>query len=86
MLNSCVLHRHTGPASGITLWIGIGYHSRTSLVRISDYNFSCHTRSTLERVEAAWSAVSQEHMQSLFESMLRRVAAVISNNDGYSGY
>ncbi|GFX20808.1 transposable element Tcb1 transposase [Trichonephila clavipes] len=38
-----------------------------------------------QRVEAAWSAVSQEHIQSLFESMPRRVAAVISNNGGYSG-
>ncbi|GFY29880.1 transposable element Tcb1 transposase [Trichonephila clavipes] len=28
-----------------------------------------------ERVEAAWSAVSQEHIQSLFESIPRRVAA-----------
>ncbi|GFX48919.1 transposable element Tcb1 transposase [Trichonephila clavipes] len=39
-----------------------------------------------QRVEAAWSAVPQEHIQSLFESMPRRVAAVISNNGGYSGY
>ncbi|GFU34172.1 transposable element Tcb1 transposase [Trichonephila clavipes] len=39
----------------------------------------------LQRVEAAWSAVPQEHIQSLFESMPRRVAAVISNNGGYSG-
>ncbi|GFV53020.1 transposable element Tcb1 transposase [Trichonephila clavipes] len=39
-----------------------------------------------QRVEAAWSAVPQEHTQSLFESMPRRVAAVISNNGGYSGY
>ncbi|GFY01817.1 transposable element Tcb1 transposase [Trichonephila clavipes] len=38
-----------------------------------------------QRVEAAWSAVPQEHIQSLFESMPRRVAAVISNNGGYSG-
>ncbi|GFW74679.1 HTH_Tnp_Tc3_2 domain-containing protein [Trichonephila clavipes] len=38
------------------------------------------------RVEAAWFAVPQEHIQSLFESMLRRVVAVISNNGGYSGY
>ncbi|GFS81304.1 transposable element Tcb1 transposase [Trichonephila clavipes] len=35
-----------------------------------------------QRVEAAWSAVPQEHIQSLFESMSRCVAAVISN----SGY
>ncbi|GFX26759.1 transposable element Tc1 transposase [Trichonephila clavipes] len=39
-----------------------------------------------QRGEAAWSAVPQEHIQSLFESMPRRVAAVISNNGGYSGY
>ncbi|GFU97869.1 transposable element Tcb1 transposase [Trichonephila clavipes] len=39
-----------------------------------------------QRVEAAWSAVLQEHIQSLFESMPRRVAAVISNNGDYSGY
>ncbi|GFX02491.1 transposable element Tcb1 transposase [Trichonephila clavipes] len=37
-----------------------------------------------QRVEAAWSAVPQEHIQSLIESMQRRVAAVISNNGGYS--
>ncbi|GFX43704.1 transposable element Tcb1 transposase [Trichonephila clavipes] len=28
-----------------------------------------------QRVDAAWSAVPQEHIQSLFESMPRRVAA-----------
>ncbi|GFY03723.1 transposable element Tcb1 transposase [Trichonephila clavipes] len=39
-----------------------------------------------QRVEAAWSAVSQEHVQSLFKSMPRSVAAIISNNGGYSGY
>ncbi|GFU27384.1 transposable element Tcb1 transposase [Trichonephila clavipes] len=39
-----------------------------------------------QRVEAAWSVVHQEHIQSLFESMRRRVAAEISNNGGYSGY
>ncbi|GFV68061.1 transposable element Tcb1 transposase [Trichonephila clavipes] len=34
MLNSCVMHRHTGPAPGIMIWRGIGYHSCTPLVRI----------------------------------------------------
>ncbi|GFT42112.1 transposable element Tcb1 transposase [Trichonephila clavipes] len=33
MLNSCVMHHHTGPAPGIMIWGGIGYHSRTPLVR-----------------------------------------------------
>ncbi|GFX36089.1 transposable element Tcb1 transposase [Trichonephila clavipes] len=35
MLNSCVMHRHTGPAPGIMVWGGIGYYSRTPLVRIA---------------------------------------------------
>ncbi|GFV68189.1 transposable element Tcb1 transposase [Trichonephila clavipes] len=35
MLNSCVLHHHTSPALGIMVWGGIGYHFRTSLVRIA---------------------------------------------------
>ncbi|GFW03572.1 transposable element Tcb1 transposase [Trichonephila clavipes] len=35
MLNSCVMHRHTGLTPGIRVWGGIGYHSRTPLVRIT---------------------------------------------------
>ncbi|GFU01414.1 transposable element Tcb1 transposase [Trichonephila clavipes] len=165
MLNSCVMHRHTGPEPGIMVWGGIGYHSRTPLVRIAgtlnsqryisevlepvvlpylqglataifqEDNARPHvtrivqrffvnhkiellpwtarspnlslienmwsmvaqrltqikppaatTDQLWQRVEAALSAVPQEHIQSLFESMPRRVAAVISNNGGYSGY
>ncbi|GFW25145.1 transposable element Tcb1 transposase [Trichonephila clavipes] len=36
MLNSFIMHRHTGPAPGIMVWGGIEYHSRTPLVRIAD--------------------------------------------------
>ncbi|GFV54828.1 transposable element Tcb1 transposase [Trichonephila clavipes] len=39
-----------------------------------------------QRVESAWSAVPQERIQSLFESIPRRVTAVISNNGRYFGY
>ncbi|GFV98727.1 transposable element Tcb1 transposase [Trichonephila clavipes] len=35
-LNSCVMHHHTGPATGIMVWGGIGYLSRALLVRIAD--------------------------------------------------
>ncbi|GFT98300.1 transposable element Tcb1 transposase [Trichonephila clavipes] len=35
MLRSCVLHRNTGPVPGIMVWGGIGYHSRTPLLRIA---------------------------------------------------
>ncbi|GFS60353.1 transposable element Tcb1 transposase [Trichonephila clavipes] len=34
MLNSCVMHQHTGTASGIMVWGGNGYHPLTPLVRI----------------------------------------------------
>ncbi|GFU51221.1 transposable element Tcb1 transposase [Trichonephila clavipes] len=34
MLNSCVMHRHSGSAPGIMVWVGIGYHSRIPLERI----------------------------------------------------
>ncbi|GFU27495.1 transposable element Tcb1 transposase [Trichonephila clavipes] len=165
MLNSCVIHRPTGPEPGIMVWGGIGYHSCTPLVHIAGTlnnqpyisevsepvvlpylqglattifqqdNVRPHVARIVEMffvnhqivllpwparspdlspienmwsmvaqrlihitppaaipvkllkcVEAAWSAVPQEHIQSLFESMPRRVAAVISNNGGYSGY
>ncbi|GFS69160.1 transposable element Tcb1 transposase [Trichonephila clavipes] len=126
MPNSCFMHRHTGSAPGIMVWGGIGYHSRTPLVRIAGTLNSQRYISKIEllpwparspdlspieniwsmvaqrltqitpssatpdqlwqRVEAAWSAVPQEHIQSLFESMPRRVAVVISNNGGNSDY
>ncbi|GFT28505.1 transposable element Tcb1 transposase [Trichonephila clavipes] len=165
MLNSCVMHRHTGPALDIMAWGGIGYHSSTPPVRIAGTlnsqryihevlevvvllylqglatavfqleNARPHEARVIQRffvklqiellpwparspdlssienmwtmvaqrltqikppdttpdklwqlVEAAWSAVSQEHIQSLFEPMPRRVAVVISNNGVYSGY
>ncbi|GFV21265.1 transposable element Tcb1 transposase [Trichonephila clavipes] len=164
MLNSCLMHHHTGPAPGIMVWGGIGYHSRTPLVRIvgtlNSQHYICdmlepvvlpylqglataifqqdnvrpHGARIVQRffvnqiellprlarspdlsplesmgsvvaqrlaqitppaatpnqlwqlLEAAWSSVPQEHIQSLFESIPRRVAAVISNNGDYSGY
>ncbi|GFV31481.1 transposable element Tcb1 transposase [Trichonephila clavipes] len=165
MLNSCVTHHHTGPAPSITVWSGIGYHSRFPLVRISGtLNSQRYISEVLEpvvlpylqglttaifqqnnarphvvcifqrlfvkhqiellpcpahspdlspienvwskvaqrltqiaspaatpeqlwqRLEAAWSAVLQEHIQSFFETIPVHVEAVISNNGGYSGY
>ncbi|GFW45345.1 transposable element Tc1 transposase [Trichonephila clavipes] len=122
MLNSCVMHRHTGPAPGI-MTIFQQENVRPLMARIVQRFFVNHQIELLpwparspdlspienmwsmvpqrltqitplaatldqpwQRVEAAWSAVPQEHIQSIFESMPRRVAAVISNNDGYSGY
>ncbi|GFV06406.1 transposable element Tcb1 transposase [Trichonephila clavipes] len=51
MLNSCIMHRHTGPALGIMVWGGIGYHSRTLLVRIAGtLNSQRYTSEVLEPV------------------------------------
>ncbi|GFX82361.1 transposable element Tcb1 transposase [Trichonephila clavipes] len=41
MLNSCIMHHHIGHAPGIMLWGGIGYPSRTPLVRIAG-TLNCH--------------------------------------------
>ncbi|GFX09830.1 transposable element Tcb1 transposase [Trichonephila clavipes] len=126
MLNSCIMHRHTGPAPCImSLATAIFQqdNARPQVARIVQIFFVNHEIELLpcrahspdfspienmwsmvaqrliqitppavtsdqlwQRVEAAWSALPQEHIQSLFESMTRRVAAVISNNGGYSGY
>ncbi|GFV00478.1 hypothetical protein TNCV_3644561 [Trichonephila clavipes] len=40
----------------------------------------------LARDTAAWTAVPHPYIQSLFDSMSRRVAAVIDNNGSYTNY
>ncbi|GFV76651.1 HTH_Tnp_Tc3_2 domain-containing protein [Trichonephila clavipes] len=49
-----------------------------------DYTPSCHTRSFFQCVEAAWSDVPQELIQSLFESMSRRANRRIARHIGRS--
>ncbi|GFV55335.1 transposable element Tcb1 transposase [Trichonephila clavipes] len=90
MLNRCVMHRYNAPASGIMVFGGIGYHSPTTLVRIAEFDPHYTPAATpdqlWQRVKAAWSAVPPKHIQSPFELIPRRVAAVNSKNVGYSGY
>ncbi|GFU88824.1 transposable element Tcb1 transposase [Trichonephila clavipes] len=98
MFNSCVMHHHAGPAPGIMIellpWLArcpdlSPVENMWSMVvqQLTNITPPAATPDQLwQRVEAAWSAVPQEHIQSLFESMPRRVAAVIFNNSGYSGY
>ncbi|GFS52869.1 transposable element Tcb1 transposase [Trichonephila clavipes] len=134
MLNSCAMHRHTGPAPAPRCWSQMSFltlaatifqqdNARPHVARIVQRFFVHHQIELLpwlarspdlspienmwsmvaqrltqitppaatpdqlwQRVEAAWSAVPQEHIQSLYESLPRRVAAVISNNGGYSDY
>ncbi|GFX86845.1 transposable element Tcb1 transposase [Trichonephila clavipes] len=142
MLNSCVMHHHTGTAQGIMVWGGIGYHSRTPLVRIAgtlnsqrymylvlepvvlpylqglataifqqdnarlyvarivQRFFVNHQiellpwparSSDLSPIGNMWSMVAQRLTQitppaATPDELWQRVAAVISNNSGYSGY
>ncbi|GFX50658.1 transposable element Tcb1 transposase [Trichonephila clavipes] len=45
------MHRHTGPPPGIMVWGGIGYHSRTPVVRIGGtLNSQCYISEVLEPV------------------------------------
>ncbi|GFX42500.1 transposable element Tcb1 transposase [Trichonephila clavipes] len=96
MLNRCVMHHRTGPVPEIELltWPARSpdlspIENMWSMVaqRLTQIAPPAATSDQLwQCVEAAWSAVPQEHIQSLFESITRHVAAVISNNGGYSGY
>ncbi|GFV53446.1 transposable element Tcb1 transposase [Trichonephila clavipes] len=98
VLKSFVMHHHTGPAPGIMIEL-LSWPARSpdlspienmrSMVaqRLTQITPPAATRDKLwQRVEATWSDVPQEHFQSLFESMPKRVAAVICNNGGYSDY
>ncbi|GFV25069.1 transposable element Tcb1 transposase [Trichonephila clavipes] len=93
-----MMHHHPGPAQGIMIEL-LPWPARFrdlspieniwSMVaqRLTQITLPAATPDQLwQRVEAAWSAVPHEPIQSLFESMPRRVAAGISNNGGYSGY
>ncbi|GFW80377.1 transposable element Tcb1 transposase [Trichonephila clavipes] len=98
MLNSCVMHLHTGPAPVIMIEL-LPWLSRSPDLSLIENMWSMVAQRLTQirspaappdqlwqRVEAAWSSVPQEHIQSLFESMPRRVTAVIVNNGGYSVY
>ncbi|GFT40340.1 transposable element Tcb1 transposase [Trichonephila clavipes] len=52
MLNSYVVHRYTGPAPGIMVWGGIGYHSHNPLVRIvGTLNSQRYISEVLEQID-----------------------------------
>ncbi|GFX74441.1 transposable element Tcb1 transposase [Trichonephila clavipes] len=77
-------HHHTGPAPGIMIellpWPSLSrlFADRTHVVHgcstiDPDYTPAATPDELWQRVEAAWSAVPQEHNQNLFESMPRAV-------------
>ncbi|GFX61010.1 transposable element Tcb1 transposase [Trichonephila clavipes] len=92
MLNSGVVHRHTAPTPSIMIeflpWPARSpdlspIKSTWSMIdqRLNQITPPVATPDQLwQRVAADCCAVSQNPIQSLFESMQRRVVAVISNN------
>ncbi|GFX56132.1 transposable element Tcb1 transposase [Trichonephila clavipes] len=58
---SCVMYYHTGPAPGIMVWGGIGYHSHTPLVRITGtLNIQRYISEVLEPVVGLATAIFQQ--------------------------
>ncbi|GFU96989.1 transposable element Tcb1 transposase [Trichonephila clavipes] len=66
MLNSCVMHHHTGPAPRIMVWGGIGYHSHTHLVPIaSNLNSQRYISEMLEPVVLTFRAWPQPYFNRI---------------------
>ncbi|GFU97478.1 transposable element Tcb1 transposase [Trichonephila clavipes] len=77
MLNSCVMHHHTGTSPGIMVWGGIEYNSRTPLVRIADtFNSQRYISEVLEPVvlpylQGLTTAIFQQDIQQHCPKVLR---------------
>ncbi|GFW12977.1 transposable element Tcb1 transposase [Trichonephila clavipes] len=66
MLNNCVMHRHTGLALGIMVLGGIGYHSRTPLVRIAG------TLNSQRYISEVWEPVILPYLQGLATAIFQQ--------------
>ncbi|GFV57181.1 transposable element Tcb1 transposase [Trichonephila clavipes] len=66
MLNSCVMLRYTYPAPGIMVWGGIGYHSRTPLVRIAG------TLNSQRYISEVLEAVVLRYLQDLAKTVFQK--------------
>ncbi|GFV14864.1 transposable element Tcb1 transposase [Trichonephila clavipes] len=68
MLNICVMHHQTGPEPGIMEWGGIGYHSRTPLVRIvgtlNSQHYTLHLRGVGASCPFLPSGLSHSHIST----------------------
>ncbi|GFY30752.1 transposable element Tcb1 transposase [Trichonephila clavipes] len=70
MLNCCVMHHHTGTVPGIMVWGGIGYHSRTPLVRIAGtLNSQCY-------ISVVLKPVVLPYLQSLVTALFQQYNAL----------
>ncbi|GFU86033.1 hypothetical protein TNCV_3070351 [Trichonephila clavipes] len=53
---------------------------------VSGYATRCYSNQLWQYVETAWTVIPQGYIQSLFDSMTRRLAADIANNGGYTDH
>ncbi|GFV75093.1 transposable element Tcb1 transposase [Trichonephila clavipes] len=100
LLNCCAMHRLTGPAPDIVLWIELlpwptfspdlspieNLWSMLAQRLARDTPPAATPNQLRQYMEAAWITVPQGYIQSLFDSMPRRIAADIANNGGYTNY
>ncbi|GFY05739.1 transposable element Tcb1 transposase [Trichonephila clavipes] len=71
ILNSCIMHNPTGPAPDIMVWGGIGYHSRSLLIRTAGtLNSQCYISEVLEPVVLPY-------LQGLATAIFYRIPKVI---------
>ncbi|GFW35460.1 transposable element Tcb1 transposase [Trichonephila clavipes] len=76
MLNSCVMHRHTGPAPGIMVWDCIGYHSRTPLVRIAVTLNSQHYISEIELLLSPACSLDLSPIENMWSMVTQRLTKI----------
>ncbi|GFW74792.1 transposable element Tcb1 transposase [Trichonephila clavipes] len=79
MLNSCVMHRLTDPATGIIVWGGIAYHSHTPLGLIADfkYDFWHRTATAASDVVQSGCPVFDDFFQHLWPYIGKHTANVV---------
>ncbi|GFV58323.1 odorant receptor [Trichonephila clavipes] len=89
-LAACILLRHTGSSPGVMVWGAIGCTYWSPLVRTDGtLNTARYISVTTvdeqwHRVEASWASVPLHAIQSLFDSIPRRISAVILARGGCS--
>ncbi|GFU59650.1 uncharacterized protein TNCV_3186201 [Trichonephila clavipes] len=83
-LAACIRHCHTDPLPGMMVW---GVLMATRLERLARHHTPVTTVDKVGYgVETAWLSVSVHALQSLFDSILKRISAVISARGGCFWY
>ncbi|GFX19073.1 transposable element Tcb1 transposase [Trichonephila clavipes] len=92
-LPECVIERHSGLTTGVMVWGAISHQGRSNLLRIEagrrlacDPHPAASKEELLLRVQAMWNSLPQADIQNPFDSMPRRIAALIAARGCYTKY